>query len=161
MRFSVPCGIFDQPFSALSHRSLSFSCQDWLSFWELLLKITMQFGIPVEMVYNGKTRITVMGPFEHSPQREFALTVNKRAIADCTDMKQLKEVANNLLIGWSSMQTAVQSLMLENMQLRQAMDKRDVDLEAANALLQEASTLMDQYDAQLAKAKRGLWSWWK
>lgn len=121
----------------------------------------MQFGIPVEMVYNGKTRITVMGPFEHSPQREFALTVNKRAIADCTDMKQLKEVANNLLIGWSSMQTAVQSLMLENLQLRQALDKRDVDLEAANALLQEASTLMDQYDAQLAKAKKGLWSWWK
>ena len=120
----------------------------------------MQFGIPVEMVYNGKRHVTVM-EFEHSPQREFALTVNKRAIADCTDMKQLKEVANNLLIGWSSMQTAVQSLTLENMQLRQALDKRDVDLEAANALLQEASTLMDQYDAQLAKAKRGLWSWWK
>ena len=129
--------------------------------WSCLLSITMKFGIPVEMVYNGKTRITVMGPFEHSPQREFALTVNKRAIADCTDMKQLKEVANNLLIGWSSMQTAVQSLMLENMQLRQSMGKRDVDLEAANALLQEASTLMDQYDVQLRKAKRGLWSWWK
>ena len=129
--------------------------------WSCLLSITMKFGIPVEMVYNGKTRITVMGPFEHSPQREFALTVNKRAIADCTDMKQLKEVANNLLIGWSSMQTAVQSLMLENLQLRQALDKRDVDLEAANALLQEASTMMDQYDAQLRKAKRGLWSWWK
>ena len=129
--------------------------------WSCLLSITMKFGIPVEMVYNGKTRITVMGPFEHSPQREFALTVNKRAIADCTDMKQLKEVANNLLIGWSSMQTAVQSLMLENMQLRQALDKRDVDLEAANVLLQEASTLMDQYDAQLRKAKKGLWSWWK
>ena len=129
--------------------------------WSCLLSITMKFGIPVEMVYNGKTRITVMGPFEHSPQREFALTVNKRAIADCTDMKQLKEVANNLLIGWSSMQTAVQSLMLENMQLRQALDKRDVDLEAANALLQEASTLMDQYDVQLRKAKKGLWSWWK
>ena len=129
--------------------------------WSCLLSITMKFGIPVEMVYNGKTRITVMGPFEHSPQREFALTVNKRAIADCTDMKQLKEVANNLLIGWSSMQTAVQSLMLENLQLRQALDKRDIDLEAANALLQEASTLMDQYDVQLRKAKRGLWSWWK
>ena len=129
--------------------------------WSCLLSVTMKFGIPVEMVYNGKTRITVMGPFEHSPQREFALTVNKRAIADCTDMKQLKEVANNLLIGWSSMQTAVQSLMLENMQLRQALDKRDVDLEAANVLLQEASTLMDQYDAQLRKAKKGLWSWWK
>lgn len=129
--------------------------------WSCLLTITMKFGIPVEMVYNGKTRITVMGPFEHSPQREFALTVNKRAIADCTDMKQLKEVANNLLIGWSSMQTALQSMMLENMQLRQAMDKRDVDLEAANAIIEEASLLIDQYTQQLRKAKKGLWSWWK
>lgn len=160
MRFSVPCGIFDQPFSALSHRFLSFLCQDWLSFWELPLKITMQFGIPVEMVYNGKRHVTVM-EFEHSPQREFAITVNQRAIAECEDKQKLKEVANNLLVGWASMQTAVQSLMLENLQLRQALDKRDVDLEAANALLQEASTMMDQYDVQLRKAKRGLWSWWK
>ena len=129
--------------------------------WSCLLSVTMKFGIPVEMVYNGKTRITVMGPFEHSPQREFALTVNKRAIADCTDMKQLKEVANNLLIGWSSMQTAVQSLMLENMQLRQSMDKRDMDLSAANDLLCEASTLIDQYTQQLNQTKKGLWSWWK
>ena len=121
----------------------------------------MQFGIPVEMVYNGKTRITVMGPFEHSPQREFALVVNKKAIADCSDMKQLKEVAHNLLVGWSSMQTALQSMMLENMQLRQAMDKRDVDLEAANAIIEEASLLIDQYTQQLRKAKKGLWSWWK
>lgn len=120
----------------------------------------MQFGIPVEMVYNGKRHVTVM-EFEHSPQREFAITVNQRAIAECEDKQKLKEVANNLLVGWASMQTAVQSLMLENLQLRQALDKRDVDLEAANALLQEASTLMDQYDAQLRKTKRGLWSWWK
>ena len=129
--------------------------------WSCLLIITMKFGIPVEMVYNGKTRITVMGPFEHSPQREFALTVNKRAIADCTDMKQLKEVAHNLLVGWSSMQTALQSMMLENMQLRQAMDKRDVDLEAANAIIEEASLLIDQYTQQLNQTKKGLWSWWK
>ena len=129
--------------------------------WSCLLSITMKFGIPVEMVYNGKTRITVMGPFEHSPQREFALVVNKKAIADCSDMKQLKEVAHNLLVGWSSMQTALQSMMLENMQLRQAMDKRDVDLEAANAIIEEASLLIDQYTQQLRKAKKGLWSWWK
>ena len=129
--------------------------------WSCLLNITMKFGIPVEMVYNGKTRITVMGPFEHSPQREFALVVNKKAIADCSDMKQLKEVAHNLLVGWSSMQTALQSMMLENMQLRQAMDKRDVDLEAANAIIEEASLLIDQYTQQLRKAKKGLWSWWK
>lgn len=129
--------------------------------WGCLLTITMKFGIPVEMVYNGKTRITVMGPFEHSPQREFALVVNKKAIADCSDMKQLKEVAHNLLVGWSSMQTALQSMMLENMQLRQAMDKRDVDLEAANAIIEEASLLIDQYTQQLNQTKKGLWSWWK
>ncbi len=122
---------------------------------------TMKFGIPVERVYNGKTRITIMGPFEHSPQREFALTVNKRAIAECTDMKQLKEVAGNLLVGWASMQTALQSLVLENMQLRQVLDKRDTDLIAANDLLAEASTLIDQYKQQLNQTKKGLWSWWK
>jgi hypothetical protein len=121
----------------------------------------MKFGIPVERVYNGKTRVTIMGPFEHSPQREFALTVNKRAIAECTDMKQLKEVAGNLLVGWASMQTALQSLVLENMQLRQVLDKRDTDLMAANDLLGEASTLIDQYTQQLNQTKKGLWSWWK
>jgi len=117
--------------------------------------------IPMEMVYNGTRHMTIMGPFENSPQREFALTVNKRAIADCSDIKQLKEVAGNLLVGWSSMQTAAQSMMLENLKLRQALDKRDVDLEAANALLAEASTLIDQYTQQLNQTKKGLWSWWK
>ena len=121
----------------------------------------MPFTVPIEFIgYDGRKHMTAM-TFEHSPQREFALTVNKRAIADCTDMKQLKEVANNLLIGWSSMQTALQSMMLENMQLRQAMDKRDVDLEAANAIIEEASLLIDQYTQQLNQTKKGLWSWWK
>lgn len=127
----------------------------------LLTSGIMKFGIPMEMVYNGTRHVTIMGPFENSPQREFALTVNKRAIADCSDMKQLKEVAGNLLVGWSSMQTAAQSMMLENLKLRQALDKRDVDLEAANALLAEASTLIDQYTQQLSQTKKGLWSWWK
>ena len=121
----------------------------------------MPFTVPIEFIgYDGRKHMTAM-TFEHSPQREFALTVNKRAIADCSDMKQLKEVAHNLLVGWSSMQTALQSMMLENMQLRQAMDKRDVDLEAANAIIEEASLLIDQYTQQLRKAKKGLWSWWK
>jgi hypothetical protein len=121
----------------------------------------MPFTVPVEFVgYDGRKYMTAM-TFEHSPQREFAITVNQRAIAECEDKQKLKEVANNLLVGWASMQTAVQRLTLENLQLRQALDKRDVDLEAANALLQEASTLMDQYDVQLRKTKRGLWSWWK
>jgi hypothetical protein len=127
----------------------------------LLASSIMKFGIPMEMVYNGTRHVTIMGPFETSPQREFALTVNKRAIADCSDIRQLKEVAGNLLVGWSSMQTAAQSMMLENLKLRQALDKRDLDLEAANALLMEASTLIDQYTQQLSQTKKGLWSWWK
>jgi len=73
----------------------------------------------------------------------------------------LKEVAGNLLVGWSSMQTAAQSMMLENLKLRQALEKRDLDLEAANALLIEASTLIDQYTQQLNPTKKGLWLWWK
>ncbi|CAB4155175.1 hypothetical protein UFOVP649_90 [uncultured Caudovirales phage] len=146
---SVFCGIeWEKPRQSLAIVQKALLCK-------------MKFGIPVEMVYNGKTRVTVMGPFEHSPQREFALVVNKKAIADCSDMKKLKEVAHNLLVGWSSMQTALQSMMLENMQLRQAMDKRDVDLEAANAIIEEASLLIDQYTQQLNQTKKGLWSWWK
>ena len=62
----------------------------------------------------------MMGPFDRSTEREFALTVNRRAIDDCSNLEQLKPVAKNLLEGWSSMQTAFQSLMLENIQLRQA-----------------------------------------
>ena len=121
----------------------------------------MPFTVPIEFIgYDGRKHMTAM-TFEHSPQREFALVVNKKAIADCSDMKQLKEVAHNLLVGWSSMQTALQSMMLENMQLRQAMDKRDVDLEAANAIIEEASLLIDQYTQQLNQTKKGLWSWWK
>ena len=56
----------------------------------------MPFTVPIEFIgYDGRKHMTAM-TFEHSPQREFALTVNKRAIADCSDMKQLKEVAHNL-----------------------------------------------------------------
>ena len=57
------------------------------------------YSIPVEMNYNGRKYIANMGPFEHSAEREFALTVNKRAIHDCSDINQLKPVALNLLQG--------------------------------------------------------------
>lgn len=102
-----------------------------------------------------------MGPFEHSTEREFALTVSRKAIDDCKNVEQLKPVTMNLLEGWSSMQTAVQSLMLENIQLRQAMAKRDVDLEAAEELLSQASQIIEHFrcEKQSAKAKRRLWPW--
>ena len=109
--------------------------------------------------YNGRKHTAVMGPFEHSTEREFALTVNRKAIEDCSSMESLKTVAKNLLEGWSTMQTAVQSLMLENIQLRQAMAKQQLDLEAAEQLIYGASELIDDLrdGKQSKKARRSLW----
>jgi hypothetical protein len=118
----------------------------------------MTFCVPVELVYNGKSRVAMMGPFEHSAEREFSLTVNRKAIAECHDNAKLREVAQNLLTGWSSMQTAVQSLMLENIQLRQAMAKQETDLEAADAIIKEALELAECAQ-QSARARRRLWPW--
>lgn len=125
----------------------------------------MPFTIPVEFVgYDGRKRIAAM-TFNHSTEREFALTVNRRAIDDCGSLEQLKPVAKNLLEGWSSLQTAFQSLMLENIQLRQALAKRDVDLQAAEEVINEASTLIEAMQKQNAngqqswKAIRNLLPW--
>jgi hypothetical protein len=118
----------------------------------------MEFCIPVELVYNGRNRIAMMGPFEHSAEREFSLTVSKKAIAECDDKAKLREVALNLLSGWSSMQTAVQSLMLENINLRQAMAKQEIDLEAADAIIKEAVELAECAQKS-GRAKRSLWPW--
>ncbi len=121
----------------------------------------MPFIIPVELVnYDGR-RCAVAMSFEHSAEREFALTVNRRAIDDCTDFKQLKEVSKNLLQGWCSMQTAVQSLMLENIQLRQAIAQRDNDLAAAEEMLNEAAETVQQYAQQSSRARWSLWPWQK
>ena len=98
-----------------------------------------------------------MGPFDRSTEREFALTVNRRAIDDCSNLEQLKPVAKNLLEGWSSMQTAFQSLMLENIQLRQAIARRDDSLRAADEMLNEAVVEMQQYEQQLKRANKRPW----
>ena len=125
----------------------------------------MSFVIPVQFAYNNKNYAASMGPFNHSTEREFALTVNRRAIDDCTSIDQLKPVAKNLLEGWSSLQTAFQGLMLENIQLRQALAKRDVDLHAAEEIITEASKVIDTMRKQSARAqrstsaRRGLWPW--
>jgi hypothetical protein len=116
-----------------------------------------QYGIPVEFDYNGRKHMRTMGPFQHSTEREFALTVNRKAIDDCSSLEQLKPVAKNLLEGWSSMQTAFQSLMLENMQLRQALDVRDSSLVAADALLTQAGAAIQQYEQQLKRANKRPW----
>jgi len=98
-----------------------------------------------------------MGPFQHSTEREFALTVNRKAIDECTSVEQLKPVAKNLLEGWSSLQTAFQSLMLENIQLRQALAVRDSSLEAADEMLTQASVVIDKYEKQLKNTNKLPW----
>ena len=98
-----------------------------------------------------------MGPFDRSTEREFALTVNRRAIDDCSNLEQLKPVAKDLLEGWSSLQTAFQSLMLENIQLRQALSMRDDSLRAADEMLNEAVVAMQQYEEQLKRANKRPW----
>lgn len=122
-------------------------------------KAIMAFSIPLQFSYNGKNHMAIMGPFQHSAEREFALTVNRRAIDDCDDLKTLKPVAKNLLEGWSTMHTALQSTMLENIQLRQALAKRDCDLQAAEELLKEAAGIVEQCDQQSNRAKRFPWPW--
>lgn len=121
----------------------------------------MSFVIPVQFAYNGKNYAAQMGPFNHSTEREFALTVNRRAIDDCTSLEQLKPVTKNLLEGWSSMQTAMQDLMLENIQLRQALSKSQVDMVAAEELLGQASSVIDDLrdGRQSGRARRSLWPW--
>ena len=125
----------------------------------------MSFVIPVQFAYNGKNYARQMGPFNHSTEREFALTVNRRAIDDCRSVEQLKPVAKNLLEGWSALQTAFQGLMLENLQLRQALAKRDVDLEAAEVIVNEASVMLDAMRKEIERgqrsgsARKGLWPW--
>lgn len=99
----------------------------------------------------------MMGPFDRSTEREFALTVNRRAIDDCSNLEQLKPVAKNLLEGWSSMQTAFQSLMLENIQLRQALSMRDDSLKAADEMLSEAVVEMQRYEQKLKRANKRPW----
>ena len=111
------------------------------------------------MVYNGQIKRGIMGPFEHSAEREFALTVNKRAIDECSSLDQLKPVAKNLLEGWSTMNTALQSMMLENIQLRQALAKKELDLRAADELMNEAAEIVQQYAKQSKKARPSLWPW--
>ena len=120
-----------------------------------------EYCLPVSFDYNGRKHIASMGPFEHSTEREFALAVNRKAIGDCKNLSHLKSVATDLLEGWSSMQTAMQSLMLENIQLRQVMAKNEVDMEAAEELLSQAARIIEHFqcEQQSPKTKWRLWPW--
>ena len=116
----------------------------------------MKFSLPVQLDYGNRRYMAAM-TFEHSMQREFALTVSKKALQECSDKEKLREVALNLLEGWAMMNTAVQGLMKENIELRQAMALRDSSLEAADALLTEAGEALKKYERQSSRAKWRLW----
>ena len=117
----------------------------------------MSFSIPVELTFDDRRVRALMGPFQHSPEREFSMAVNRRALKECRDIEQLRGVAGNLLEGWAAMNTALQSMMKENIELRQALAVRDSSLEAADALLSEAARLVDKYEKQSKQAKWRLW----
>lgn len=121
--------------------------------------MSRMFSIPVGLSYEGQDCIGIMGPFERSMERDFALVANKKALNECTDINKLREVACTMMEGWSNMQEAVTSLVKENLELRQAMQMQQCDLEAADALLGEAGEAIKMLadKQQSAPAKRRLW----
>ena len=121
--------------------------------------MSRMFSIPVGLNYNGQDCIAAMGPFERSMERDFALVANKKALADCNDVDKLREVACMMMEGWSNMQEAVTALVKENLELRQAMQVQQHDLEAADALLGEAADAVKRFaeKQQSAQAKKFPW----
>ncbi len=125
--------------------------------------MSRMFSIPVALNYNGRDYIAAMGPFERSMERDFALVANKKALDECNDIDKLKEVAWNMMQGWSNMQDATASLVKENLELRQAMQIQQMDLEAADALLGEAGEAIKAFaeQQQSSQARRFLWPFGK
>ena len=117
------------------------------------------FSIPVGLNYNGRECIAAMGPFERSMERDFALVANRKALGECKDADKLREVALTMMEGWSNMQEAVSSLVKENLELRQAMQLQEHDLQAADELLMEAADAVNSFakKQQSAQAKKFPW----
>lgn len=121
--------------------------------------MSRMFSIPVGLSYEGQDCIGIMGPFKRSMERDFALVANKKALNECNDINKLREVACTMMEGWSNMQEAVTALVKENLELRQAMQMQQCDLEAADALLGEAGEAIKMLAdrQQSAPARRRLW----
>lgn len=113
-----------------------------------------KFAIPIELPWGGQSRTVVMGPFQHSPERQFTLAVQHKAIDECHDLAKMKEISKYLLESWAALNTGFQGMMLENMQLRQALAQRTTDLQAAEGLLHEASEMI-----QRQQKRKGWWPW--
>ena len=56
----------------------------------------MEYSIPVIVNYDGEKYSFDMGPFERSLEREFALSIQQKAIKDCTSTEQLREVSGTV-----------------------------------------------------------------
>ena len=84
-----------------------------------------KFAIPIELPLGGQLRTVVMGPFEHSAERQFTLAVQHKAIDECHDLAKIKQISKHLLESWAALNTGFQGMMLENMQLRQALAQRN------------------------------------
>jgi hypothetical protein len=125
--------------------------------------MSRMFSIPVGLSYKGKECIAAMGPFERSMERDFALVANKKALAECDDINKIREVACTMMEGWSNMQEAVTALVKENLELRQAMQMQEMDLEAADQLLGEAGEAIKAFSEQQrsSQARRFLWPFGK
>lgn len=121
--------------------------------------MTMKFAVPVELSSNGRPYIAWMGPFENSTEREFLLHSQKKVLEQCEDKDKLKQVAIQLWESHIAQATAMQSLMMENIQLRQANAMQEGSLRAADQLLTEAGQLLQKYEQQSGGAKQGLWPW--
>ncbi len=121
------------------------------------------FNVPVGLNYNGCEYIATMGPFERSMERDFALVANKKALAECDDINKVREVAYTMMEGWSNMQEAVTALVKENLELRQAMQIQQMDLEAADQLLGEAGDAIKTFveQQQSSQTRRFLWPFGK
>jgi hypothetical protein len=117
-----------------------------------------KFALPVRLSLNGRDGVAWMGPFEHSTEREFLLDSQRRLLKNCDDKEKLRTVAVQLWESHIAQGTAMQSLMLENIQLRQAMAAQESSLRAADELLTQAGEALQKYEKQLAKAKKFPWS---
>ena len=100
----------------------------------------MPFTLPVIASYNGRKFLLTMGPFDHTPEREFSLISAKNAVDSCHDLPALKERTKDLVDAFGALQTAYQALMLDNIRLHQTVDSMASDLQAADALLQECAS---------------------
>ena len=125
----------------------------------LAMKELMLFSVPLELNYNGRNYFAAMGPFERSMEMDFALVAQKKALQECNDINKLREVACMLTEGWSNMQEATAALVKENLELRQAMQMQQADLEAADQLLGEAGEAIKSFvdKQQSSRSRRFPW----